>query len=91
MVCEKPLALNVAQAQAMYEKAEAAGVKHMVSFTNRWAPWYRYLKQLVNEGYLGQPFHCNIRYLAGYGRQDSYQWRFDRRRSLGILGDLGRI
>ena len=80
VLCEKPLALNVEQAKAMVEKAEAAGVKHMVSFTNRWAPWYRYLKQLVDEGYTGRPFHCNIRYLAGYGRQDRYQWRFDRQR-----------
>ena len=53
VLCEKPLGLNVEQARAMYEKAEAAGVKHMVSFTNRCAPWYRYLKQLVNEGYSG--------------------------------------
>ena len=89
VLCEKPLGLNVEQARAMYERAEAAGVKHMVSFTNRCAPWYRHLKQFVDEGYTGRPFHCNIRYLAGYGRQDRYQWRFDRQHGTGILGDLG--
>jgi predicted dehydrogenase len=89
VLCEKPFARNVAQARAMYERAEAAGVKHMVTFTYRWAPPYRYLKQLVDEGYIGRPFHCSLRYLAGYGRQPSYLWRFDRQHGIGILGDLG--
>src|SRR4051812_46562610 len=30
VLCEKPLALNVSQASAMYEKARASGLKHMV-------------------------------------------------------------
>jgi predicted dehydrogenase len=90
VLCEKPLALNVEQAKAMYEKAERVGVKHMVSFTNRWAPWYRYLKQLLDEGYAGRLLHCNIRYLVGYDWQPRYSWRFDRRHGTGILGDLGR-
>ena len=47
VLCEKPMALNAGQAGEMYDKAEAAGVKHMVFFTYRWWPSYRYLKQLV--------------------------------------------
>lgn len=38
VLCEKPLALNAAQAREMYEKAEAAGVRHMFLFTWRWLP-----------------------------------------------------
>ena len=37
VLCEKPMALNLAQAKEMYEKAESAGVKHMVFFTYRWS------------------------------------------------------
>ena len=55
VLCEKPLALNSGRARQMYEKAEAVGVKHMVFFTYRWWPFYRYFKQLVEEGYIG---HC---------------------------------
>jgi predicted dehydrogenase len=33
VLCEKPMALTLVQAQEMYECAEAAGVKHMVCFT----------------------------------------------------------
>lgn len=89
VVCEKPLSLNIGQAREMYKKAEAVGVKHMVPFSYRWIPLYRYLKNLVDENYIGRCFHCNIRYLGGHGRQNQYAWRFDRKRSNGVLGDLG--
>lgn len=89
VLCEKPLALNAQQAKAMYEKAEAMGVKHMIFFTYRWLPHIQYLHHLIEEGYIGRPFHCDIRYLAGYGRNRAYSWRFDRQRANGILGDLG--
>jgi predicted dehydrogenase len=89
VLCEKPLALNVAQAREMYEKAEEAGVKHMVFFTYRWAPLFRYLKQLVDEGYIGRLFYCDIAWHHGYPRGDRYMWRFDAQRANGMLGDLG--
>ena len=89
VMCEKPLALNVGQAREMYQKAEQAGVKHIVFFTYRWLPHYSYLKQLVDEGYVGRLFHCDISWHFGYGKGDGYMWRFDPRRANGILGDLG--
>jgi len=89
VLCEKPLALNARQAREMYAKAEAAGVKHMVFFTYRWLPHYRYLKALIDEGYLGRWFHCHLRYEGGYGRDGQYGWRFDRQRANGVLADLG--
>jgi predicted dehydrogenase len=89
VLCEKPLALNATQAEEMYETAEAAGVKHMVCFTYRWTPAYRYLKQLIDEGYLGRCFHCRFSYLAGVTRPAPYRWTYDRRRGLGTLGNFG--
>ena len=88
VVCEKPLALNSNQAREMYEKAEAVGVKHMVFFTSRWVPHCRYLKELLDEGFIGHLYHCHIHRFAGYGREP-LDWRFDPGRSNGILGDLG--
>ena len=90
VLCEKPLALTLAQAQEMYERAEAAGLKHMVCFTYRWwPPAFRYLKQLIEEGYLGRLYQARFTYLGGYARRPYYQWKWDRQRGLGSLGDLG--
>jgi predicted dehydrogenase len=61
----------------------------MTYFTWRWAPPYRYLRELIDQEYLGRCFHCRLHYLGGYGRDAEYGWRFDRRRANGILGDLG--
>lgn len=89
VLCEKPLALTAGQAKAMYEKAEAVGVKHMTFFTYRWFPPFMYLRDLITQGYIGRCFHCNIRYFSGYARDARYRWRFDRRRANGNLGDFG--
>lgn len=87
VLCEKPLALNAAQAKEMYETAEATGVKHMVLFTNRWLPPFRYVHHLIQSGYIGRPYHAQFGYVGHYGGE--YQWRLDARRANGVLGDLG--
>jgi predicted dehydrogenase len=89
VLCEKPLALDVSQARAMYEKAEAAGVTHMILFTYRWMPVYQHVRQLVDEGFLGRPFHCSMRYVCGFGRDSQDRWRLDPQRARGVLGDIG--
>lgn len=89
VLCEKPLAYNAEQARVMLEKAEAAQVKHMVFFTNRWVPQIQYVQKLIADGYLGRCLHAEFRYFAGYDRLGQYKWRFDPQRAHGILGDLG--
>jgi predicted dehydrogenase len=88
VLCEKPMAANSEQARPMYEKAQAAGVKHMVMFTYRWAPQFQHMHELVAEGYLGRCLHADFHFLMSYPH-DQYLWRFDRRRANGVLGDLG--
>jgi predicted dehydrogenase len=89
VVCEKPLALTAAQARVMAETAAAKGVKHMTFFTLRWLPAHRYLKELLEQGYIGRCYHCHIQHFIGYGRSGGRGWRFDPKRALGVLGDLG--
>ncbi|HMP40969.1 MAG TPA: Gfo/Idh/MocA family oxidoreductase, partial [Roseiflexaceae bacterium] len=89
LLCEKPIALNAADAQAMYEKAEAAGVNHMTFFTWRWTPYARHVRVLLDDGFIGRTFRCHMRFLGNHARDGQYQWRFDQRRANGILGDLG--
>jgi predicted dehydrogenase len=90
VLCEKPLALTAAEADAMATTAVAAGLVTMVPFTYRWMPTNRWMKELVDDGYVGRPYHVNLRYFAGYAREPGYAWRFDvERAGSGLLGDLG--
>jgi predicted dehydrogenase len=89
VLCDKPLAITAQQAREMYEEAEAAKVKHMVLFTYRWMPFFRYVRDLIDQGYVGRCYHGEFRFLMGYAREKEYHWRFDQNRSNGVLGDLG--
>ena len=48
VLCEKPLAMNYADAKAMADAADAAGVRHMTAFTYRFVPAMRYLGHLMS-------------------------------------------
>jgi len=90
VLCEKPLGLTSAQAREMTQAAEAAGVVNMCPFTYSFMPYARYTKELVDGGYIGRPFHLNMRYFADYGRDGRYIWRFDLGEAgAGVAGDLG--
>lgn len=90
VLCEKPIALTYNQAKEMAELAEEKGVKHLVPFTYSFMPTARYLKELIDDGYLGKPYHLNMRYYTGFARDGNYMWRFDKKiAGSGIIGDLG--
>ncbi|HZS91719.1 MAG TPA: Gfo/Idh/MocA family oxidoreductase [Chloroflexota bacterium] len=90
VLCEKPLALTYDQARRMAEAADRQGIKHMVPFTYSYMPVMRYLKELVDGGYIGRPYHLNMRYYTGYGRNGAYLWRFDvGKAGSGAVGDIG--
>ena len=46
VLCEKPIAMNHAEAVAMAAAAEKAGVRHMTAFTYRFVPAMRYMAHL---------------------------------------------
>jgi predicted dehydrogenase len=92
VICDKPLALNVSQAQDMLDRAEAMRRKHLVPFVWRFLPAAAYVKEFIASGFLGQLFHVNVRYFnLGWG--DVYgpmRWHFDRDMAgSGALGNIG--
>jgi predicted dehydrogenase len=90
VLCEKPLALTSIEATTMADRARSVGVATMVPFTYRYMPTNQYVKRLIDDGYLGRPFHLNMRYFTGFARGGEYSWRFDKELAgSGILGDLG--
>lgn len=90
VLCEKPTATSVAGADRMARRASEVNAITMVPFTYRYMPTNQFTKRLIDEGYVGQPHHLNMRYFAGYAREPGYSWRFDTALAgSGTLGDLG--
>ncbi len=53
VLCEKPFALNLAQAQEMTAAAERAGTVAALAFEFRYVPAVRALKELIDNGHAG--------------------------------------
>lgn len=67
VLCEKPIAVALADAREMVAAAEAAGVVFAMGFNNRARPQLQWLKHAVENGDLGDVLQCWIRRL-GYSR-----------------------
>ena len=88
VLCEKPLALNCADAQAMADAADRAGVRHMTAFTYRFVPAMRYLHHLIAQGELGQPYHYRSCRLQDWGTRPLGWRQVKRLAGTGELGDM---
>jgi len=88
VLCEKPLAMNANEARRMAEAADRAGVRHMTAFTYRFVPAMRYLRHLVDKGFLGQPYHYRSCRLQDWGRRNLGWRQVKRLAGTGELGDM---
>jgi predicted dehydrogenase len=95
VLCEKPLANTVEEAEAMTAAAEAAkakGIRSMVGFTYRRVPAIGLARQLVAEGRLGTIRHVRAQYLQDWiaDPEAPLSWRLDKAKAgSGALGDIG--
>ena len=64
--CEKPIALNSAEAQEMCDAAQAAGVVNYLNHEYRRCPAIALAKQLIDEGKIGRIFHWRGAYLQSW-------------------------
>eukprot|EP01124_Arcella_intermedia_P003362 TRINITY_DN11842_c0_g1_i3.p1 TRINITY_DN11842_c0_g1~~TRINITY_DN11842_c0_g1_i3.p1 ORF type:complete len:281 (-),score=59.84 TRINITY_DN11842_c0_g1_i3:156-998(-) len=71
---EKPIGLNEAEAIQLATEAEEAKVIHMTAFTYRFAPAMRYLKQIIQEGKLGEIRHFRSQRFLDWP-ETSWGWR----------------
>ena len=88
LLCEKPLALNHADAKGMAEAADRAGVRHMTAFTYRFVPAMRYLKHLIQRGDLGTPYHYRSCRLQDWGTRNLGWRQVKKLAGTGELGDM---
>jgi predicted dehydrogenase len=95
VLCEKPLANTLAEAQAMKEAADAAypgGARAMVGFNYRRVPALALARKLVEQGRIGPLRHVRAVYLQDWlaDPEAPMTWRMQAERAgSGALGDLG--
>jgi predicted dehydrogenase len=95
VLCEKPLANTVEEAEAMAAAAEAAranGVRSMVGFTYRRVPAIGLARRLVAGGRVGEIRHVRAQYLQDWitDPQAPLSWRLQKDKAgSGALGDIG--
>ena len=92
VLCEKPLANSVAEAEAMAAAAEKASGHAMVAFNYRRVPALALARRLIEQGRLGEIRHVRAQYLQDWliDPQFPLVWRLRRETAgSGALGDLG--
>ncbi|MYD11795.1 MAG: Gfo/Idh/MocA family oxidoreductase [Chloroflexi bacterium] len=90
--CEKPLAMNVAEAARMAAAVDAAGVKAQMTFNFRFFPAVARARQLMAAGFVGRVFSFRGRYhRSSYiSSEKPMSWRLQREiTGGGALFDLG--
>lgn len=95
ILCEKPLARTLAEAQQMVDAIEKAGVNNTVWYNYRRVPAVTLAKQIVDSGKLGRIFHYRANFLqdwtinANVPQGGTATWRLDAEAAgSGVTGDL---
>jgi predicted dehydrogenase len=91
VLCEKPLAATTADARAMIDAVDRAGVIARVGFTFRRSPAISGLRDQIASGRLGRPVHFSGHYWTDYGGDPRapMSWRYRGGPGSGALADLG--
>ena len=92
VLCEKPFALDAAEAERMLEAAQRAAVTHLVGHEFRWAPDRALVARAIAQGAIGEPRTFSlVQYVPLVADPDARvpDWWFDARRGGGWLGASG--
>jgi predicted dehydrogenase len=89
--CEKPLALNLADARKMLAAAKQAGVVNLVNFNYRCCPALALAHQMIKAGEIGEVRHFRATYLQDWLVDPSFPMNWRLRKEVagtGAHGDL---
>jgi predicted dehydrogenase len=91
ILCEKPLANNVADAERMLEAVRARGCLHMLCHNYRRVPAVSLARRLIEEGRIGEVRHYRGTYLQDWLVNPDFPrvWRLEKSKAgSGALGDI---
>jgi 1,5-anhydro-D-fructose reductase (1,5-anhydro-D-mannitol-forming) len=83
VVCEKPMAMNEAEARTMLEAAEPSGKTLGIAYYRRSYPKVQRAKQLLESGAIGQPVLAELTCHAWFDGKGSRSWLVDRSKAGG--------
>jgi predicted dehydrogenase len=92
ILCEKPLARNVAEAERMWRAVKKARVVSMICHNYRRIPAIALAKQMIERGELGKIYHFRARYAQDWLVDPKFPlvWRLQSDKAgSGALGDIG--
>ncbi len=93
VLCEKPFALNLAQAREMHQRAQRSGRIHMIDHEFRFVPARARAKELIDEGYLGEFLHAQVTLFYGprgdLASARPWNWLCQKELGGGMLGAIG--
>ncbi len=88
--CEKPLATSLEDADAILETAFATGTRLYVGHNMRHMPVITLMKDLVDQGTIGEVKAVWCRHFVGHGGDFYFKdWHADRSKSVGLLLQKG--
>ncbi len=89
VICEKPLALNMAEADEMVDTARQKGRLVVANLMQRYNPMFEMVQRLIASKALGEPLHG---YFENYATDEGLNpdhWFWDRSKSGGIFIEHG--
>ena len=89
VLCEKPLALNVKQAEAMLAAAQKAKIVHMICHNYRRVPALAQAKKMIVEGAIGEIRHFYARYAQDWLVDPEVPLRWKLQKTISGSGALG--
>ena len=82
VICEKPLAVSVAEAEQLVGLAEKSGLVNAVNFNIRYYPLTRQIRLMVDKGDVGEIFAVQGSYLQDWlFHSTDYNWRLEPEKS----------
>jgi predicted dehydrogenase len=91
VLCEKPMAPTVEDAEAMVAAAKASDRQTGIGFVFRRSPAVNAIRDQIASGAIGRPLHFNGHYWCDYGVDPSapMSWRYKGGPGSGALSDIG--
>jgi len=88
VICEKPIARSLVDAEALARACEGAGVRLLVAHVVRYFPEYAAAQAAVAAGRIGRPAVLRLRRESSRPSKAAESWIFDEARSGGLILDL---